>query len=256
MKPLVNNQAFAKALDIAKQARDYGYPPSSWAETNLLFVEGRCAQAIEWGDIGTMAINPATSKVINKVGATITPGTTQILDRQTNKLVACDKFTCPYAIEGINHAPYAASGGWAGFVNAKANLKVKNAAFAFLSFLSQSAQSNVDVTIGGTGLSPYRISQFNNQEAWIKAGMTSEDASKYLGGISVSLNNPNMVLDLRIPQNHRYQIEVLGSAITDFLTDKITREEAIQRIEQGWEQITNEVGRESQRAAYRASLGL
>jgi multiple sugar transport system substrate-binding protein len=65
-----------------------------------------------------------------------------------------------------------------------------------------------------------------------------------------------MVLDLRISQNHRYQTDVLGSVVIDFLTDKITREEAMQRIEKGWEQITNEVGRESQRAAYRASLGL
>ncbi|MEH2056579.1 MAG: extracellular solute-binding protein [Nostoc sp.] len=258
MKPLVNNQAFARALEISKQERDYGSAQTT-SLSNLatqLFIRGRCALAISWGDIGTMAINPATSKVIDKVGATITPGTTQILDRNTGKLVACDKFTCPYGIQGVNHAPYAASGGWVGIVNAKAKFKVKDAAYSFLSFISQPAQSNIDVTIGGTGLNPYRISQFKNQEAWIKAGMTSGAANKYLGGIGVSLNSPNMVLDLRIPQNHRYQTDVLGSVMIDFLTDKITREEAIQRIEKGWEQITNEVGRESQRTAYRASLGL
>jgi multiple sugar transport system substrate-binding protein len=63
-----------------------------------------------------------------------------------------------------------------------------------------------------------RISQFKNQEAWIKAGMTSGAANKYLGGIGVSLNSPNMVLDLRISQNHRYQTDVLGSVVIDFLT--------------------------------------
>lgn len=258
MKPLVNNQAFARALEISKQERDYGSPKTT-TQRNIakeLFIRGRCALSVYWGDIGTMAISPAISKVIDKVGATITPGTTQVLDRNTGKLVACDKFTCPYSIQGVNHAPYAASGGWAGLVNAKANSKVKDAAYSFLSFMSQPAQSNIDVTNGETGFNPYRISQFNNQEAWIKAGMTSEAADKYLGGISVSLNNPNMVLDLRIPQNYRYQTDVLGSVVIDFLTDKITREEAMQRIEKGWEQITNEVGRESQRAAYRASLGL
>ncbi|MBN3926854.1 extracellular solute-binding protein [Nostoc sp. NMS4] len=258
MKPLVNNQAFARALDISKQERDYGSPQGTTQRdvAKELFIRGRCALSVYWGDIGTIAINPAISKVIDKVGATITPGTTQVLDRKTGKLVACDKFTCPYNIEGINHAPYAAGGGWVGVVNAKANSKVKDAAYSFISFISQPAQSNVDVTIGDTGFNPYRISQFNNQEAWIKAGMTSDAASKYLGGISVSLNSPNMVLDLRIPQNQRYQTELLGSVLIDFLTDKITREEAIQRIEKGWEQITNEVGRESQRTAYRASLGL
>jgi multiple sugar transport system substrate-binding protein len=258
MKPLVNNQAFAKALDISKQERDYGYPRES---TNPLlprkiFIAGRCALAVDWGDIGTMAIDPATSKVIDKVGSTIIPGTTQVLDRKTGKLVACDKFTCPYAIQGVNHAPYAASGGWVGLVNAKANSQVKEAAYSFLSFMSQPAQSNIDVTKGETGFNPYRISQFNNQEAWIKAGMSSEAADQYLGGIGVSLNNPNMVLDLRIPQNYRYQTEVLGTTVIDFLTDKITKEEAIQRIEKGWEKITNQVGRESQRKDYLSSLGI
>ena len=258
MKPLVNNPGFAKALDIYKQTMDYGVP-QDWNLADLksreLFIAGRCALTIDWGDIGPMAINPAKSKVIDKVGAVITPGTTQLLDRQTNKLVACDKFTCPYAIDGVNHAPYAAAGGWAGAVNAKASPKVKDAAYAFLSYLSQPAQSNIDVTIGETGYNPYRISQFKNVEPWIKSGMSSEAANNYLGAIGVSLSNPNMVLDLAIPHNQQY-IEVLDTVRSDFLVNKITKEEAMQRIEQGWEQITNKVGRKSQRAAYRSSLGL
>ena len=256
MKPLFHNQAFTKTLEIAKQARDYGYPASSSATANQLFIAGRCALAIEWGDIGTLSIDLANSKVIDKVGATITPGTAQVLDRQTGKLLTCDQFLCPYAIEGVNHAPYAASGGWAGFVHAQSKMQVKDAAYAFLSFMSQPAQANVDVTNGSTGFNPYRLSQFKNQEAWIKVGMSPEAASKYLGGISVSLNSPNMVLDLRIPQNYRYQTEVLGAVITNFLEDKITSAEAMEQLDQKWEQITNQVGRESQHRAYLKSLGL
>ena len=36
---------------------------------------------------------------------------------------------------------------------------MKDAAYAFFSFMTQPAQSNVDVTIGGTGFNPYRTSQ-------------------------------------------------------------------------------------------------
>ena len=257
MKPLVNNPGFAKALDIYQQMMDYGVP-QDWNLADLksreLFIAGRCALTLNWGDIGTMAIDTAKSKVVDKVGAVITPGTTQVLDRKTNKLVACDKFTCPYAIDGVNHAPYAASGGWTGVIHAKASPKVKDVAYAFLSYLSQRAQSNIDVTIGETGFNPYRVSQFKNVEPWIKAGMSSEAANNYLGAIGVSLSNQNMVLDLTIPHNQQYlDIDTIRA---DFLVKKITKEQAMQQIEQKWEQITNKVGRESQKTAYRSSLGL
>ena len=258
MKPLVNNQAFAKALEIYKQAVNYGYPQAmaKGFVSRDLFISGRCALTIDWGDIGTLATNPSTSKVIDKVGAIITPGTNQILDRKTNKLVNCDKFTCPYALKGVNHAPYAAAGGWAGFIHAQESSKVKEAVYSFFSFISQPAQSNIDVTIGETGFNPYRTSQFQNKEAWIKSGMSPDAASKYLGGISVSLNNPNMVLDLRIPKNQTYQQEILASIVKSFLEDKITDVEVMQQIEKQWEQITDEAGRDSQRSAYSASLGI
>ncbi|MEG3895406.1 MULTISPECIES: extracellular solute-binding protein [unclassified Microcoleus] len=259
MKPLANNPAFAKALDIYKQTMDYGVPQDQnlgGSKARELFITGRCALTIDWGDVGPLAIDLSVSKVMDKVGAVITPGTTQVLDRKTNKLVACDKFTCPYAIDGVNHAPYAANVGWTGVIHAKAAAKVKDVAYAFLSYMSQPAQSNVDVTIGKTGFNPYRISQFENSEPWIKAGLSSEAANNYLGAIGVSLNSPNIVLNLSIPDNQQYQFEVLDATVADFLANKLTREQAMQRIEQRWEEITNKVGRESQRAAYRASLGL
>ena len=256
MKPLVNNPGFARALEIYKKTMDYGVPDDqnlSQAKARELFLAGRCAMTLDWGDVGTLAIAPATSKVINKVGAFITPGTTQVLDHKTSQLVACDKFTCPYAIAGVNHSPYAAYGGWVGVVADKT--RVKDAAYSFLSYMAQPAQSNIDVTLGETGFNPYRISQFENPDPWIKAGMSPETANSYLGAIGVSLNSSNMVLDLKIPHNQQY-IEVLDAIRADFLVNKITKEQAMQQIEKQWEQITNKVGRESQRTAYRASLGL
>ena len=43
--------------------------------------------------------------------------------------------------------------------------------------------------------------------------MSEEAAKIYLGAIQASLNSPNMVLDLRIPQNQRYQQIVLDTAV-------------------------------------------
>ncbi len=257
MEPLVDNPAFARAIELYKQTTDYGPPDEltlDVSDTRNLFTAGRCALTLDWGDIGTRAIAPE-SQVIDKVGAVVLPGSERVLNRETGELVACDKTTCPYAINGINRAPYAAFGGWSGAIAAATEPEQQDLSYAFLSYLSQPAQANVDVTIGASGFNPYRVSQFTDRETWVEAGMSFEAASKYLGAISVSLRSPNVVLDLRIPENNRYQQEVLDAAIADYLVGDLNREQAIAAIDQGWEAITEEVGRAAQRAAYLASLG-
>ena len=259
MEPLVNNEAFAAALDVYKETTKYGPPDElnlDVGDTRSLFVAGRCALSMDWGDIGTLAIDPTTSVMQDKVGAVILPGSTQVLDWATGTLVACDETTCPYATNGVNHAPFAAYGGWSGGINAGAAPEVKDAAYAFFSYMAQPAQSNVDVTIGKTGFNPYRTSQFLNRQAWVEAGMSPKAAADYLGAIEGSLASPDMVLDLRIPQNQRYQQIVLDTAISQFLAGEITREQCMQQIYDGWEEITDELGRDSQLEAYRGTLGV
>lgn len=196
------------------------------------------------------------SQIVDQVGAVILPGSTRVLDRDSGTLVECDKTRCPYAIEGVNHAPYAAFGGWVGAINSTIAAPQKDAGYAFLSYMSQPAQSNIDVTIGRTGFNPYRISQFTNREAWLAAGMSDLAVSKYLGAIGVSLSSPNVVLDLRIFQNQRYQVVVLDAALGAFLAGNLTREEAMQQVYDGWQAITDDVGRQRQQEIYRASLGV
>ncbi len=257
-EPLVNNEAFAKALDIYKETTQYGPPDElnlDVGDTRSLFTSGRCALSLDWGDIGTLAIDPDTSVVQDKFGAMILPGSTEVLDRETGQLVPCDEETCPYAVDGVNHAPFAAFGGWSGGINAAVEDEVKDATYAFFSYMTQPAQSNVDVTIGRTGYNPYRTSQFLNRQVWVEAGMSPQAASDYLGAIEDSLNSPNMVLDLRIPQNQRYQQVVLDTALSQFLAGELTAEETMQQIYDGWEEITDELGREDQLDAYLSTIG-
>jgi multiple sugar transport system substrate-binding protein len=258
MEPLVDNEAFRKAMEIYKETTQYGPPDElnlDVGDTRSLFTTGRCALSMDWGDIGPLAIDPETSTVIDQVGAMVLPGSTEVLDRETGTLVACDETTCPYAIDGINYAPFAAFGGWSGGVNATIDDVKKAAAYDFFSFMSMPENANVDVTIGQTGFNPYRTSQFLNREAWVEAGMSAEAAANYLGAIEDSLNSPNMILDLRVPQNQRYQQVVLDTAIAQYLADELSLDEAIQQIYDGWEEITEELGREDQLTAYKASIG-
>jgi len=257
-KPLYNNEAFARALEVYKETTQYGPPDEinlDVGDTRGLWTAGQCALTIDWGDIGTLAIEEG-SKAKDKTGAVILPGSKQVLDRKTGKLVDCTPELCPHAIDGVNHAPFAAFGGWSGAINKASKPEVKEAAFAYLSYMNQPAQSNVDVTIGKTGFNPYRVSQFKNLDNWLKAGMSEQAAKDYLGAIEASLNSPNMVLDLRIPQNQYYQGIVLDGAIAKFLAGEQDLAATMKEIEDGWEQKTEELDRDKQLAAYRATLGV
>jgi len=259
MAPLVDNPGFRRALEVYDQTTQYGPPDEinlDVGDTRSLFVGGRCMLTLDWGDIGTLAIDPDTSVVQDKVGAVPLPGSPEVLDRETMELVACDEQTCPHAVDGINHAPFAAFGGWSGGINAAADDQVKDAAYAFISYMSQPEQANEDVTIGRTGFNPYRLSQLEDLSLWTKAGMSEEAAKDYLGAIKASLDSPNMVLDLRIPQNQRYQQVVLDTAIARLLADELSIDETMATIRDGWNELNEELGTEEQLEAYRAALGI
>jgi multiple sugar transport system substrate-binding protein len=260
MKPLINNDAFKAALKVYVETTKYGPPDEinlDVGDTRGLFTTGRCALTLDWGDIGTLAIDPKTSKVIDKVGAAILPGSDSVIDRKTGKLVKCDKTLCPYMDDkGINHAPFASFGGWSGAINAGSDAKKKDAAYALLSYMSAPEQSNVDVTVGSTGFNPYRTSQFNSTDVWEKAGMSKAAADSYLGAIKASLNSPNMILDLRIPQNQAYQQTILDTAVAQYLAGELDLDATVKQINDKWEEKTDELGRDAQLAAYKATLGV
>jgi multiple sugar transport system substrate-binding protein len=90
----------------------------------------------------------------------------------------------------------------------------------------------------------------------VKAGMSKEAAENYLGAIRSSLESPNMILDLRVPKSAQYQGVVLDTAVAQFLAGEISRDQAMQQIERGWDKITDDEGRDDQKAAYADSLNI
>lgn len=253
------NPAFLRALELFNETTQYGPADELTLDLNStrdLFLTGRCALTMDWGDIGSLSIDPERSTMQDKVGTVVVPGATEVLDRATGQLVPCDATTCPYAVDGVNYAPFAAFGGWGGAVSAAADQQVKDAAYAFFSYLNQPAQSNVDVTIGASGYNPYRLSQFESLDPWVAAGFSEDAAQNYLGAIEGSLSSENMVLDLSIPSTNRYLQATLDTVVSQYLAGEFTAEEAAQEIFNQWNEISDEVGRDAQKAAYLASLGI
>jgi multiple sugar transport system substrate-binding protein len=257
MNPLFGqNEAMTLALQTYAKTATFG-PPD---ELNMdvggsrgLFTTGRCALTMDWGDIGTLT--PGTYAQ-DKTGATITPGWKQVLDRSSGKLVACDGTTCPNAVNGVNYAPFGSFGGWSGAINAASPKANQDALYDFLSYMSSPAISGVDVTLGKTGYNPYRTSQFTNTAPWLAAGLSQAATDNYLGAIKTSLDNKNFVLDLRIPQTKQYEQDVLDTAVSQYLAKELDEAGTEQAIADGWNNITDQAGRDKQLAAYVASLGI
>ncbi len=258
MTPKINNEAWRKSFELYKATGEYGPPDElnqDIGDTRGLVIGGRCGLALDWGDIGPLSIEEG-SLIKDKVGAVIMPGSREVLDPATGKLVACNANTCPHAVDGINFAPFAAFGGWTAAINKGADDNVKQAAYDFLSYMNQAAQSNVDVTMGWTGYNPYRNSQLDNTAAWVAAGFSQAAAENYLGAIKESLNHPNMASDFRIPGAQQYTGVVLDRELARYLAGEITVDQALANIEEGWEEITDDFGREEQAAIYALSLGI
>ena len=139
--------------------------PGPFAEINLdqgtgrgLMTSGRCALNIDWGDMGTLPLDPTVSKVLNVVLVVMDAGLgaspTGLIRASLRPL--CDTTQpCPNAVDGINHAPFNAFGGWIGAINAKADPKAQAAALDFIAYVSAPEQSNPDVTTGVTGEQPW-----------------------------------------------------------------------------------------------------
>ncbi len=258
MKPIINNDGWKKAFELFKETGKYGPPEElnmDIGATRAIFKAGRCGLLIEWGDPGTLQLDEDAASVKGLIYAVGAVGSKEVLDRATGKLVPVTPENAPYSVDGINYAPFAAFGGWAGAINAKADPAKKAAAYAFLSYMNQAAQSNVDVTRGATGYNPYRLSQLASTDLWVAAGMPAELATNYLGAINGALNNANMASDMKIPGAQKYTGVVLDTELARYLAGEVTVEEALANIEAGWEETTEDFGRDEQIAAQALALG-
>ncbi len=259
MTPIVNNAGWKKAFELYKETGKYGPPEElnmDIGDTRALFKAGRCGLIVEWGDPGTLQLDDDATAIKGKMYAISAVGSREVLDRATGELVPVSADSAPHAVDGINYSPFAAFGGWAGAINAKADQKTKDAAYAFLSYMNQAEQSGVDVTIGATGYNPYRVSQLASTDKWVEAGMPQALADNYLGAINGALANLNMSSDMKIPGAQQYTSIVLDRELARYLADEITVEEALANIEEGWEEITEDFGRDEQVEAQALALGL
>ena len=251
MKPRVNNPGWVQAIqDVMDLIAAGAYPADQInADPGVTafsqFLAGTGSMLMWWGDVGSSARTSDTSVVGDVVGFGINPGST----RRYNAAAGAWE-------ETANEAPLMAYIGWGVYVtsNVSADEKKRKAAWSAAAHLGGKDLS-LWTAAYPSGFQPYRNSHFDYAE-WEAAGYDRAYVEDYLGSNADSYNHPNAAIEPRIPGIFQYYSVAEDELSKGFAGQYASAQETADAIAAAWEKITDEIGRDSQIALYKASLGM
>ncbi|MEM9779921.1 MAG: sugar ABC transporter substrate-binding protein, partial [Pseudomonadota bacterium] len=211
------------------------------------FLAGTGSMLSWWGDIGSSARTSDTSVVGDVVGFSILPGSDRVYNH------AAGAWETP---ETPNFAPNMAYIGWGIYVMAtvEGDETKKKAAWSAAAHLGGKDLS-LWCSAYPSGFQPYRQSHFNIEE-WEEAGYDRAFIEDYLGSEADSYNHPNAAIEPRIPGIFQYYSVAEDELAKIYAGQYGSVQEGADAIAAEWEKITDQIGRDSQIALYKASLGM
>jgi multiple sugar transport system substrate-binding protein len=251
MTPRVNNPGWVQAIqDVMDLIEANAYPadqinadPGTTAFQQ--FLAGTGSMLMWWGDVGSMARTSDTSVVGDVVGFGINPAS----ERRYNAAAGAWE-------ETRNEAPVMAYIGWGVYVTSRVSgdEKKRKAAWSAAAHLGGKDLS-LWTSAYPSGFQPYRNSHFIYEE-WEAAGYDRAFVEDYLGSNLDSYNHPNAAIEPRIPGIFQYYSVAEDELAKGFAGQYGSAQETADAIAAAWERITDQIGRDSQIALYKASLGM
>ncbi len=248
MDIMANTTAFRDAAEILREIARY----SPIENIRDLWTEGRCALALDWGDIAVRSqLN--ISVVANVTGMSLTPGSRTVFNRATKQMEECTQELCPYMDSlGLNRAPYAAALGWTMAISRFIPQSRLQATYDFLSYVSQPAHSIQSVLLG-LGWDLVRDSQMDPQ-IFLNVGFSNLTATTMVASNKGSQNSLNAVADLPLEKYNEYTL-ALGVKLSQFLYDEISLDEFQAATVDAWNSLLDKYGRREQQTAYALFIG-
>nr|WP_143181418.1 extracellular solute-binding protein [Pseudovibrio exalbescens] len=245
MEPSINSPAWKRALGEYMEALSHGPNEARFMGGNDVryrFAEGHAALAIGWQDIGILAADWPSAIGADKVGFFALPGSREVWNPVTDQWNALPR---------ARSVPYLAFGGWVAVV--PVSTKDRNLAWSFVAEFGSPENSALDTKVGVSGINPYRAAELTNIEGW-QAVLGEEGAQTYLDINRQALNDPALVAELRLPGYQAY-MEALTHQVERALNGMISVDQALDTAAAQWEQITDRLGRDSQRRHYQDAIG-
>eukprot|EP00752_Nemacystus_decipiens_P019165 g17221.t1 len=249
MAPRVNNPAFVRAIQDVMDAMDTQPADQINADPGTTafqqFLAGTGSSLSWWGDVGSSARTSDGSVVGDVVAFRHLPGSDDVYNSQTGEWE-----------DTPNESPNMAYIGWGVYVMARVDgdEKKHKAAWSAAAHLGGKDLS-LWTSAYPSGFQPYRNSHFQFDE-WESAGYDRPFVEDYLGSNADSYNHPNAAIEPRIPGIFQYYSVAEDELAKGFAGQYGSAQETADAIAAAWEEITDQIGRESQIALYRASLGL
>ncbi|MCD6028776.1 MAG: sugar transporter substrate-binding protein [Thermomicrobiales bacterium] len=249
MTPYVNNPAFVRAAQNIIDAIPFEPADQVNADGNRVWLEqflaGIGTMVHWWGDVGSNVYTNDVSVVQDKVMFSILPGSDDVYNNATGEWDTLDT--------GPNFAPNEAYIGWGLYVMNRADeAGVGKAAWSLAAHLG-GKDLGTWTCVYPSGFQPYRTSSFN-QELWAGTGLPPEFVASYLASQQDSYDHPNGAIEPRIPGIFQYYVAA-EIELSRAFAGEITAQEALDNAAAQWEQITDDIGRDSQIALYQAALG-
>ncbi len=251
MKPMVNNPAWVQAIQDVMDLIDAGAYPTDQINADpgttafQQFLAGTGSMLMWWGDVGSSARTSDTSVVGDVVGFGVNPASDRVYNSQAGAWE-----------ETRNEAPNMAYIGWGVYVMAtvEGDEKKKKAAWSAAAHLGGKDLS-LWASAYPSGFQPYRNSHFRFEE-WEEAGYDRAYIEDYLGSNADSYNHPNAAIEPRIPGIFQYYSVAEDELAKGYAGQYKSAQETADAIAAAWEKITDQIGRDSQIAVYKASLDL
>lgn len=249
MVPAIDNPGWVRALTEYAELRRFGPDDARPLDSEAVrtqFAAGRAAMDIDWADTGVLAgalDEKSRAPIAGKVGFFPLPGSQDVWNPRTLKW---DRL--PQA----RSVTFLAFGGWIGVVPAAGSNQ--SAAWDYLAWLAKPEHSAHDVMDGTSGINPYRRSHLEQSELW-RRRLGARQAEDYLGVLRISLDSSALARDLRLP-GYRAYIAALEDQLDLIFGGQISPAAGLSTAARHWENLTDRLGRNSQRGHYRLAMGL
>jgi multiple sugar transport system substrate-binding protein len=251
MEPLINSPGHVAALEWLQKA--YACGPSDFASIDLgghfnRFVQGEAVFAWSAGDIAALSQEKG-SKIQGNLGVMVIPGSTEIYNARDGKMTTVEPAKPAYNVYGAS---------WSGEVSALS--KNPDATYALFAFLGSEPMRVWNVKWGFDGIDIGKPADFlppdgtAKLETYLAGGFNEGDAKTVSTAIHENLAGPTYEY-FKVPGAAEYNL-ALEIAIQQTLTGQLSPQQALDGVAEQWKAITERLGVDSQKAAYRQTIGL
>jgi multiple sugar transport system substrate-binding protein len=246
MRPLIDGAPFVKALEeLVKAAPSEAEARATTpAQVRSDFLSGRCAMAFTWPSHADSADGGQPAGEPMQVGFAQLPGSSDVFNFRS-------QLWEPRAAGAVTTVPLLASAGRLAALTRRG--RRSSAANTMLLWLGGSELGNI-VCPTSKSTTLFRTSQIAGARRWVNPQLGDRSAAEYGELLRRTQDQSIWLSSVRIPARPEY-LAALDQAVQRAL-DGEPAEKALAEAATKWQQITDELGRDKQQAAYTRSIGL